>query len=217
MTNKYDNYIGRKYGKLTIEGITKTVDIYADCLCDCGNRKLIRLSSVTSGNTKSCGCIRINNLAGQKFSKLHVDSFAYTKNGMAYWNCTCACGNKTVVRGAELKNGNTKSCGCGMKDHADKLLTDCIEDTRIGALKRSPTANNTSGHVGVYRHKKKQKWYAEIFFKKKRYFLGYFSSFEDAVQAREEAENRFHDDFLKRYAEMHPEKSESMQKKFTDK
>ena len=51
-------------------------------------------------------------LTGEKFCLLTVDSYAKTENGYAYWNCTCDCGNKTIVRGSNLKSGEVKSCGC---------------------------------------------------------------------------------------------------------
>lgn len=47
---------GKKFGLLTLvrrngEGLWHTA-------CDCGNVKLLRAQSVTSGNTRSCGCAR---------------------------------------------------------------------------------------------------------------------------------------------------------------
>ncbi len=30
----------------------------------------------------------------------------------ATWNCICECGTECVIRGASLRNGTTKSCGC---------------------------------------------------------------------------------------------------------
>ena len=54
----------------------------------------------------------IDDITGQRFGRLVVDSFAYTKNYKAYWNCTCDCGNKCIKMGKYLRNGDTKSCGC---------------------------------------------------------------------------------------------------------
>lgn len=53
-------------------------------------------------------------LTGQRFNKLVVLERVDTVNSEhgAVWNCICDCGNKTVVSGQNLKNGNTKSCGC---------------------------------------------------------------------------------------------------------
>jgi hypothetical protein len=32
--------------------------------------------------------------------------------GRGYWKCECACGTQSVVYGASLRRGNSKSCGC---------------------------------------------------------------------------------------------------------
>lgn len=57
---------GRRFGRLTvvrragtyyppaIEGQQPTWE----CLCDCGNTKIVRRSGLTSGQTRSCGCLR---------------------------------------------------------------------------------------------------------------------------------------------------------------
>jgi hypothetical protein len=49
---------GKKFHRLTV--IKKVEDdkkeIHWVCLCDCGNKKVIRGNSLKSGNTKSCGC-----------------------------------------------------------------------------------------------------------------------------------------------------------------
>lgn len=36
-------------------------DSYWRCICECGNEKTIRASSLQSGNTKSCGCLAVEN------------------------------------------------------------------------------------------------------------------------------------------------------------
>lgn len=40
------------------------------------------------------------------------------KEGRARWLCECKCGNRVIVRGKALRNGNTKSCGCYQKERA---------------------------------------------------------------------------------------------------
>jgi len=36
------------------------------------------------------------------------------------WECVCDCGNKTIVPSGSLASGNTKSCGCAIKDAITK-------------------------------------------------------------------------------------------------
>lgn len=49
---------GNRYGKLLV--IKRDVKFGSDwgwlCLCDCGNTSVVRMSSLRSGNTTSCGC-----------------------------------------------------------------------------------------------------------------------------------------------------------------
>jgi hypothetical protein len=59
-------------------------------------------------------------LTGQPFGRLRVTEFADAKNGASRWSCECWCGNHVVVRGADLTSGNTKSCGCLMREIAVK-------------------------------------------------------------------------------------------------
>lgn len=55
----YNDYIGKKYNRLTIKGFYKTgYIVYAHCECDCGNTKDVRFSALVSNNTKSCGCLK---------------------------------------------------------------------------------------------------------------------------------------------------------------
>ena len=56
-----ENYIGRKFGKLTVISYCprKPRELQrVVAKCDCGTVKEYRLSSLTCGNTTSCGCIR---------------------------------------------------------------------------------------------------------------------------------------------------------------
>lgn len=51
----------KKFGKITAIypiGKTKYKNLIWFCKCDCGNTVKIRSGSLTSGHTKSCGCLR---------------------------------------------------------------------------------------------------------------------------------------------------------------
>ena len=51
--------------------------------------------------------------------------------------------------------------------------------------------NNTSGRVGVHWSKDRKKWHAHIKVNYKRYHLGSFDDWDDAVEARSRAEKKY--------------------------
>jgi len=108
---------GKKYGKLTVlEFVGKKKRHYMwRCKCDCGKERIVSSDNLNSGNTKSCGCLRkdkIINLSGKRFGYLTVIK-KHHSGKYVYWLCKCDCGRETVVNGSSLRNGHTRSCGCG--------------------------------------------------------------------------------------------------------
>lgn len=75
----YDDIIGKKFGRLTVIKYSHRVkkndnrhyNVYYECLCDCGNTKLVTRSSLIQSHTLSCGC-------------LHKEKFNTYKHGLAY-------------------------------------------------------------------------------------------------------------------------------------
>ena len=59
--------------------------------------------------------------------------------------------------------------------------------------------NNTSGVPGVDWRTDKRLWRAMICFKGKRYYLGSYGRFGDAVKARKRAEEELFDPFLREF------------------
>lgn len=65
----YDGLIGNTYHMLTVLKITqKGRKKFAECLCDCGKNKTIRVDDIKSGRAISCGCHSKNrwNMVGDK-------------------------------------------------------------------------------------------------------------------------------------------------------
>ena len=62
--------------------------------------------------------MKLIDLTGLKFGRLTVISrTGVAKGGSATWNCVCACGNKTVADGGNLKRGKVQSCRCSHRKH----------------------------------------------------------------------------------------------------
>ena len=67
---------------------------------------------------------KVNDLTGLRFGRLSVIERAGSNaRRHATWLCRCDCGNTTVVSGADLRSGNTKSCGCYHDDVSRVLRT----------------------------------------------------------------------------------------------
>ena len=133
-----------------------------------------------------------------------------TAQGVYKWECKCDCGGSVLVPVSELNRGKVKSCGClfvkNKRRMAEKGNTDCVENTKISNLSSKIPKNNTSGHKGVYWMPREEMWMAVIYFQKKRYRLGVFRSYEKAVQAREEAEEKYFKPVLDKYGGNEDEK-----------
>lgn len=128
---------GKTFGNLKVlkldsERNKTSKDNYWICECQCKDKTIIsvRVSYLTNGKTKSCGCLkslaiknRFKNIIniGDKFGKLTVishDDIKYEnykkENSISrhFWICECECGNLTSVSTGVLNNGHTLSCGC---------------------------------------------------------------------------------------------------------
>ncbi len=147
-------------------------------------------------------------LTGQRYNRLTVLGPAENIGNRTAWHCRCDCGKETVVRTNRLRSGHTTSCGCrapGAVPGAGLTLTyidgTCVEMLRSKTVRK----NNTSGVPGVDWWAAKQRWRATICFKGKRYYLGCYARFEDAVHARKQEEERVHDEFVRGFTEAKPE------------
>jgi len=61
---------------------------------------------------------KFNDLTGQKIGKLTVIKLANIKKDRCfYWECSCECGNTTIVKATCLSRKITNSCGCLKKTY----------------------------------------------------------------------------------------------------
>lgn len=54
------NLVGEKYGRLSVVALDRLQNhkTYWKCVCDCGLTVVVTGNNLSSGNTKSCGCLR---------------------------------------------------------------------------------------------------------------------------------------------------------------
>jgi len=276
---KWKDITGQKFGQLTAVkrvGITNNGMSIWECKCDCGSIKNVRLAGLTTGHTKSCGCLQSKDITGQKFGRLTaIKRIGMIDNRVSNWECKCECGKITNVRISCLTTGKTKSCGClrdevlsngahkknyyliglifGRLTVRDQIGNDCICDCacgntittnrynlfdgstnscgclsiektkeRIYALheriiydgtnivriksKKIPS-HNKSGIKGVCWSKQEKKWKAYICIRKKYIVLGFFDKLEDAAHARKIGEDIYHAPVIEEYEKIKNDKN----------
>lgn len=209
--NTVADLTGQRFGKLTVQSRAKSSrgHAYWNCLCDCGNTKIVSSQSLKSGRALSCGCVNLwmnhmkADLAGQRFGRLVVlePTKEKSKKASVYWRCRCDCGKEVEVTRDALLSGAQKSCGCLRKEVQDSIrdrLTR-VDGTCIEWLeKRKYRSDNTSGFRGV-NETRRGGYRVNIGFKGRRFYLGKYKTFDEAVQARLEAEEMIHGGFVESY------------------
>lgn len=141
---------GKLFGRWKVlnKATTDKKGVYWNCVCSCGNTGVIRGTSLTSGNSTSCGCFaseklrddRLIDLKGQKFGRLlvleRVEDFISSVNGKhrGRWKCQCDCGNLVEVNTSDLTSGNTLSCGCYKSDRTSEVHFEDISGQTFGML-----------------------------------------------------------------------------------
>lgn len=220
------------------------------CTCDAHKEFDVLGQSLTSGNTRSCGCLQKENKAfiegGKKTRFQRKDKqgniITATENeydlsgdygiGYTYDNHTPFYSDLEdyelikpylwkmkesgyVIATEYVDNSHHKTIylhrlvmGLGDRkvdkkdvDHIFHNKTDCRkQNLRICEHYQNTTSqktrtDNTSGRKGVCWDKTREKWIATITFNKHYYFLGRYEDFDEAVIARELAEQMIHQEY----------------------
>lgn len=208
MAKKLD-LTGQRFGMLTVLHPAEDIGSKSAwvCRCDCGQEIVARTIHLRAGRIRTCGfqnstktqpwltfvdvhgrdCKKMD-LTGQRFGSLTVLRPAENIGDRTAWVCRCDCGREITVKTAYLRTGKTKT--------RSQQYGTCPENLQ----NRKVLKNNTSGVPGVEWLPRKRRWKASICFRKKRYYLGAYAEFEDAVKARKQAEEKLHDNFLRESA-----------------
>ncbi|MEC1714774.1 hypothetical protein [Schinkia azotoformans] len=214
MSKKRIDITGGRYGRLLVvkEVEPKGYKRRYLCKCDCGKEKTVYMNNLQRGLTLSCGCLQkkkskeasLIDISGNRYGRLVVIEQAPTKNERTFWLCKCDCGNTIPVNADRLVNGHTKSCGCyriekghDLKQHQENNFR--IDDVLVPMLKRKIGKNNKTGVKGVYIHNTNKgiKYRAMITINKKQIHLGLFDTIEEAAAVRKQAENEYHEPYIK--------------------
>lgn len=201
---------GERYGSLTV---LKRAENQQNgtawlCKCDCGNEVIVYTKALRRGSTKSCGCRShstpyYRDLTGQRFGWLTVIKKTESRDykGSILWQCHCDCGNDVLYSEDMLVHSTIVSCGCYKENVICKRLNETLHRINGTCLERlnlqKARSDSKSGHVGVHKINE-GRYRAHISLQGKRYHLGYYTTLEEAIEARHRGE-QLHKDFLNRY------------------
>ena len=88
--------------------------------------------------------VALIDITGQKFGRLTVlVRHGSDPTGKTQWLCVCECGNTKVITGLNLKNGNSKSCGCKKHLTGAENPRTIIDPHRIKERKRTLAADRS--------------------------------------------------------------------------
>jgi hypothetical protein len=208
---KFRDYSGQRFGKLVaikyIERRNK-LTIWL-CQCDCGNTKEISLYSFKYGNTKTCGC-------SKEYSGANNPNY---KNGLCYskeysiWSAMKRrCKNPKHKDYKHYGERGIKVCERWLSfdnfyedmgkipsekhsiDRIDVNAGYCKENCKW-ATQREQMSNrrvkSNTGIVGVSLCKRGKKYMAYITTNRVMKNLGWFSTLEEAIEARKNAEIKY--------------------------
>lgn len=230
---KFIDLTGEKFGKLTVIKRIKDKSnnhIMWLCKCDCGNTKVVRGSSLTSGESKSCGCVHRgrNNKRSESKKQLTVNTYnlfgeygiGYTSKGEEFY-FDLEDYDKIKNYSWNISNDGYVTANCCREDGRwtkikmhrlvmnvadNSIIVDHIyhnkNDNRKSQLRIATYSQNAQNHIpylnrdlppGIYKYK--DKWRVGIGLDNRVRWLGIFDKYEDALQARKDAENKYFGEF----------------------
>lgn len=204
---------GQVFGSLTVleRAENRNGRVAWKCRCKCGNEKVVSAHELKKKTTQYCGtsctCKQYPFVDLKGFTSGFLRVLEKTdqrdKKGSIIWRCICLrCGKECFYSADALVNHRNVSCGCYREEVIAPNIVEklrFVDGTCVDLLKyRKKRCDNTSGFRGVSRMPN-GRYRAHIGFKGKRYYIGTYSTFDEAVQHRLEVETLIHDAFVEQY------------------
>lgn len=223
ITIKKDNLVGQQFGRWTV--IKQSIDYISPkgkrepqwlCKCTCGKYSIIRSHMLKSGHSKSCGCykkdLRIQNnrkyntyefneekgyvsCATQKGIVFYIDIDDLDNIKNYYWEVNANGYLRAIIDNSEFLLHRFIT-GC-----PDNLVVDHINhnklDNRRCNLRVVTVQQNLMNRkvLGIYWDKSSSKWSVEIGCNGKRYRLGKFKTYQEALSVRKQAERDYYGEY----------------------
>lgn len=159
--------VGKRFGYLTVIERDLSVEVGHGkeskwiCKCDCGNTTSVLGRSLTSGHTKSCGClireatIKRNtlDLTNKRYGKVVAlkNTYQLSTHHSYLWECKCDCGKNFIASAEYLQSGHVTSCGCSIpSSRGEAKIQNILEQAHIPYIKEytfSDCRNPKTGYL----------------------------------------------------------------------
>lgn len=207
------NLVGQVFNQLLVlerKGSDRNRQALWLCVCTCGNTKILNSNVLVKSRVKSCGCLQKE--AMRKLATHKMTGTAIYKR----WASMKARCNYSGTVNFENYGGRGITYSPDWEDFAcfyndmsegfhESLELDRI-DVNAGYSKENCRwvthnennynkriqSNNSTGKTGVSFKNNIGKWFAYITVNRKQINLGFYELFDDAVQARKEAELKYY-------------------------
>lgn len=181
-----------------------------NCICDCGGESVVVGSSLMQGKTKSCGCYNKDMIgavnrthghnSGRKSSKTrnswrgmkerctnpkNSHYLFYGARGIGFPDEWAKFENFLADMGERPEGMTLERIDVNLSYSKENCKWDTLSNQAYNITLRK---DNPSGKTGVRPSRNGEKWNAYIRKENKSYFLGSFSTFEEAIEVREKAE-----------------------------
>lgn len=172
MSKNISDYIGKKYGHLTVIGETSNPQNipyfnHFDFQCDCGNIISEEPNRVLSGHRTSCGKCHFRKKESKP--RFNIDDYIGKKNNMLtvigiaerlpsdncwYLSCKCDCGNIMRLTPHQFRKGIIKSCGC-LKKVGTRTIDNRTKHPLYGTWKQMIDRCESPSNPKYYRYGKR--------------------------------------------------------------
>lgn len=224
--SNFRDITNKKFGRLTaisLYGQDKHGHRLWNCKCDCGNDFICAGYRLTNGDTKSCGCYKIEKIieASKKYNEYKINEdfgigitsntnkefyfdlddydkikdYCWYENDQGYILTSI---NQKHIRFHRFildsnKNITIDHINRNRADNRKENLRNCSQQENM--RNQSIRSDNKSGCIGVSTDKCKRKWRVRIKIDGKEKVIGRFINLEDAIIARLKAEKLYFGEF----------------------
>lgn len=204
--------VGQVFGRLTVQRFLEMIERDSNnapwlCLCECGNLVKASSSNLKNGNILSCGCLKDQTITckGLSQEKTYSSWSSMIKRCNGLDEMYVEKGRKVCDRWLEIGGQGFLNFLTDMGERPEGTTLERMDNSLDyfpenckweikgkQCYNRDLFKNSTSGKTGVHQRKDSDKWRAFINFEGKRINLRTFTTFDEAVRVREQAELEYY-------------------------